>query len=33
MNSEPIKLLLDEHIWRDLTEALTKRGYDVLHIV
>jgi predicted nuclease of predicted toxin-antitoxin system len=30
---QPIKLLLDEHIWEGLTEALTQRGYDVVHIV
>ena len=28
-----IKLLLDEHIWTGLTEALKKRGYDALHIL
>ncbi len=33
MTREPIKLLLDEHIWLGLTEALTKRGYDVIHII
>lgn len=33
MTDEPIKLLLDEHIWEGLTEALTKQGYDVIHIV
>jgi hypothetical protein len=27
-----IKLLLDEHIWTGLTEALKKQGYDALHI-
>ena len=32
MRGEPIKLLLDEHIWEGLTEALTQRGYDVIHI-
>jgi predicted nuclease of predicted toxin-antitoxin system len=32
MTNEPIKLLLDEHIWEGLTEALTQRGYDVVHI-
>jgi hypothetical protein len=29
--SEPIKLLLDEHIWVGLTDALVQRGYDVVH--
>lgn len=33
MIGTPVKLLLDEHIWLGLTEALTKRGYDVLHIL
>ena len=33
MTGTPIKLLLDEHIWEGLTEALTKRGYDVIHVV
>jgi hypothetical protein len=32
MTGEPIKLLLDEHIWEGLAEALTQRGYDVVHI-
>jgi predicted nuclease of predicted toxin-antitoxin system len=32
VTGEPIKLLLDEHIWEGLTEALTQRGYDVIHI-
>lgn len=30
--SERIKLLLDEHIWEGLAEALRQRGYDVVHI-
>ena len=30
MTGERIKLLLDEHIWEGLAEALTQRGYDVL---
>ena len=29
---EPIKLLLDEHIWVGLAEALTQRGYNVVHL-
>lgn len=33
MNGRPIKLLLDEHIWEGLAEALTQRGYDVVHII
>lgn len=33
MNGRPIKLLLDEHIWEGLVEALTKRGYDAVHII
>jgi len=33
MTGKPIKLLLDEHIWEGLTETLTQRGYDVVHIV
>ncbi|MFB0537317.1 MAG: DUF5615 family PIN-like protein [Anaerolineae bacterium] len=32
MTGKPIKLLLDEHIWEGLAEALTQRGYDVVHI-
>jgi predicted nuclease of predicted toxin-antitoxin system len=32
MTGEPIKLLLDEHIWEGLAGALTQRGYDVVHI-
>jgi hypothetical protein len=32
MRGKSIKLLLDEHIWEGLTEALTPRGYDVVHI-
>ena len=32
MRGTPIKLLLDEHIWYGLTEALTQRGYDVVHV-
>ncbi|MFQ5856226.1 MAG: DUF5615 family PIN-like protein [Anaerolineae bacterium] len=32
MTDKPIKLLLDEHVWEGLTEALTERGYDVVHI-
>ena len=32
MNGDSIKLLLDEHIWEGLAEALRERGYDVIHI-
>jgi Domain of unknown function (DUF5615) len=32
MRGTPSKLLLDEHIWYGLTEALTQRGYDVVHV-
>jgi len=32
MTDRPIKLLLDEHIWEGLAEALRQRGYDVVHI-
>jgi predicted nuclease of predicted toxin-antitoxin system len=31
MRGESIKLLLDEHIWVGLREALAQRGYDVIH--
>lgn len=29
---KPVKLLLDEHIWEGLAEALRERGHDVIHI-
>jgi hypothetical protein len=32
MTGKPIKLLLDEHIWEGLAEALSRQGYDVIHI-
>ena len=32
MTGKPIKLLLDEHIWEGLAEALTQQGHDVVHI-
>ena len=32
MTGKPIKLLLDEHIWEGLADALAQRGYDVIHI-
>jgi predicted nuclease of predicted toxin-antitoxin system len=33
MDSEPIKLLLDENIWLGLTDALTERRFDAIHII
>ena len=33
MKGRPVKLLLDEHIWEGLTEALTQRSYDAVHIL
>lgn len=33
MNGAPIRLLLDEHIWKGLTKALAARGYDAVSIV
>lgn len=33
MTGKPIKLFLDEHIWRGLTNALHELGYDALHVV
>jgi hypothetical protein len=32
MTGKPIKLLLDEHIWGGLADALSRQGYDVIHI-
>lgn len=32
MTRQPVKLLLDEHIWEGLAEALAQRGYDVVHV-
>ncbi|MEK7276482.1 MAG: DUF5615 family PIN-like protein [Chloroflexota bacterium] len=32
MTGTPLKLFLDEHIWRGLTEALRKRGYDAIAV-
>ena len=32
MRGESIKLLLDEHIWLGLREALVQRGYNVIHL-
>lgn len=29
---QPVKLLLDEHIWEGLTELLLQQGCDVVHI-
>lgn len=33
MNGAPLRLLLDEHIWKGLTKVLKDRGYDALSIV
>lgn len=33
MRRTPIKLMLDEHIWKGLTEVLSEHGHDVLHVV
>lgn len=33
MTGTPIKLMLDEHIWKGLTKALKQRGYDAVSIV
>ena len=30
-DSVPLRLYLDEHIWRGLPEALAQRGYDAIH--
>lgn len=32
MTDKPIRLLLDEHIWEGLADALSEQGYDVVHI-
>lgn len=32
MNGTPLKLFLDEHIWQELTERLSEKGFDALHI-
>ncbi len=32
MSGTKIKLFLDEQVWTGLTEAIRKRGYDVLHV-
>jgi len=32
MTGSLVKLLLDEHIWYGLAEALRQRGYDVVHL-
>ncbi len=32
MSGEPIRLLLDEHVWEGLTDALAQRGYDAAHV-
>lgn len=33
MSGTPIKLMLDEHIWKELTKVLRKHGYDAVSIV
>ena len=33
MTGQPLKLYLDEHVWRELTKRMRDRGYDVLHVV
>ena len=32
MTSNRIRLYLDEHIWRDLTQKLQDNGYDAVHV-
>ena len=32
MTGAPIKLYLDEHIWRELTQRLREEGYDAVHV-
>lgn len=32
MTGKPVKLYLDEHIWRELTQRLRDQGYDALHV-
>ena len=32
MTGQPIRLLLDEHVWEGLTQALIQQGYDVVHV-
>lgn len=33
MNGTPVRLFLDEHIWKGLTKTLQARGYDAISIV
>lgn len=33
MNPSPIKLMLDEHVWKGLTRLLAEHGYDAVSIV
>ena len=33
MTGTPVKLLLDEHVWKELTKILKARGYDAVSIV
>lgn len=32
MSDDPIRLLLDEHIWEGLAAALQTHGFDVVHV-
>jgi hypothetical protein len=32
MTGQPIRLLLDEHVWEGLTQTLIQQGYDVVHV-
>jgi hypothetical protein len=32
MSHNPIRLLLDEHIWEGLAAALQEQGFDVVHV-
>lgn len=32
MTGAPVKLYLDEHVWRELTQRLREKGYDALHV-
>jgi predicted nuclease of predicted toxin-antitoxin system len=33
MSGTPLRLMLDEYIWKELTKVLKERGYDALSIV
>ncbi len=32
MTGAPLKLYLDEHIWRELASVLREKGFDALHV-